>query len=164
MRISMIVAAAENNVIGIDNKLPWHLPADMQFFKRTTNGHPIIMGRKSYEALGKPLPNRTNIVITRQTDYKPEGTIVVSSPEEALETAVEYNKEEIFIIGGGNIYQTMLSLANRVYLTRIHTEVEGDAYFPELPAYEWELTQAERHEADEKHKYAFTFQTWDRKD
>ena len=133
MRISMIVAAAENNVIGIDNKLPWHLPADMQFFKRTTNGHPIIMGRKSYEALGKPLPNRTNIVITRQTDYKPEGTIVVSSPEEALETAVEYNKEEIFIIGGGNIYQTMLSLANRVYLTRIH-------------------------------KYAFTFQTWDRKD
>ena len=162
MRISMVVAAAENNVIGKDNKLPWHLPKDLKFFKKVTDGHPIIMGRKTLEALGRLLPNRTHIVITRQEGFSPPGVLVAPSPEKALQLAAEHDKNEVFIIGGGEIFHIMLPLTDRVYLTRVHAVIEGDAHFPELPPAEWRLVSAEYHYADEKHKYDFTFQIFDR--
>lgn len=163
MRISMIVAASENNVIGKNNELPWHLPLDLKFFKTTTKGHAVIMGRKTIESLGKPLPHRTNIVITHQKDYQCEGAIVVPSPEKAVELAKTLDNNEAFIIGGGEIFKLMLPLADRVYLTRVHAQVDGDAHFPVLPSSDWELTSEEPHPKDEKHQFAFTFRVFDRK-
>jgi len=163
MRVSMVVAASENNVIGKDNKLPWNLPKDMKYFKNLTNGHPIIMGRKTLEALGKPLPNRTNIVITRQANYLPAGVLVAATPEKALELAFQHEINEAFIIGGGEIFHLMLPLTNRVYLTRVHAIVDGDAYFPVLSPDDWRLVSEEKHEADDKHLYSFSFEVFDRK-
>jgi dihydrofolate reductase len=163
MRISMIVAAGENNVIGRNNDLPWKLPKDMRYFKETTSGHPVVMGRKTLESLGNPLPNRTNIVITRNSKLPFDGIIITSTPTEALEKAAKEHNEEVFIIGGGEIFTQTLAITDRVYLTRVHYEFEGDAYFPELPENEWQCTSADHHEPDEKHAYAFTFEVWDRK-
>ena len=163
MRISMIVAAGENNVIGRNNDLPWNLPKDMRYFKQTTSDHPVIMGRKTLDSLKKPLPNRTNIVITRSAELPYEGVVLVADPTEALKVAEKENKEEAFIIGGGEVFKQTLNLTDRVYLTRVHESFEGDAFFPELPRSQWKLVSAERHETDEKHAYAFTFEVWDRK-
>lgn len=151
--ISIIVAVAQNNVIGKDNDLIWHLPADMKFFKEKTNGHCIITGRKNYESIPekfRPLPNRTNIVITRQANYQAPGAIVVDSIEKAIEEAKATNDPEIFIIGGAEIYKQCLRYANRIYLTQIHHSFEGDAFFPELNSNEWKETQRIKGPLDEK--------------
>ena len=163
MTISLIVAAADNGAIGKDNQLLWHLPNDLRFFKNTTWGMPVIMGRKTFESVNKPLPGRHNIVITRQPDWKAEKVWTVHSLGEALSKAAETNCLEAFIIGGGDIYLQALPLARRVYLTRVHASPEADVFFPELPAAEWELISAEDFPADDKHAFAYSFQRWERR-
>ncbi len=158
--LSIVVAAAENGAIGKDNQLLWHLPNDLKFFKRTTSGHTIIMGRKTYESVGKPLPNRRNIVITRQPDYAAVGVEVVHSLEEAL--ALCTTEATVFIVGGAEIYQQALPLVGRIYLTRVHAAMEGDSYFPALEEMEWVLVSAESHLADERHQYGYTFMVYER--
>lgn len=162
MTISLVVAASENNVIGKDNRLLWHLPNDMKFFKNTTWGMPVIMGRKTFESLGKPLTGRTNIVMTRDKDWAAKGTTVSSNMEEAIKAAAETDAKEVFVIGGGEIYKQVLPQANRVYLTRVHTKLEGDAFFPELPAKDWRLLSQLDFTADAKHAFAYSFQVWQR--
>ncbi len=163
MRLSAITAIAQNNIIGKDNSLPWHLPADMKFFKKTTMGHAIIMGRKTYESFKKALPGRTNIVITRQSDYTLSDAIVVHSLEEGIEKAKEIEKEEIFILGGAQIFEQSLPLIDRLYLTRIYEAFEGDIQFPDFEVNQWEMTGIEPHEPDEKNKYYYAFQLWEKK-
>ena len=150
MTISLVVAASENNVIGKDNRLLWHLPNDMKFFKNTTWGMPVIMGRKTFESLGKPLTGRTNIVMTRHKDWTANGTRASANIEEALEAAAETDAKEVFVIGGGEIFKQVLSQASRVYLTRVHVKLEGDAFFPELPPAEWQLLTQLDFDADAK--------------
>lgn len=146
MKLSLIVAAANNNVIGRNNELPWHLPQDLKYFKSVTLGKPVIMGRKTFESIGKPLPGRTNIVITRQPDWKFSGVLVAQSVEEAIEIAGQFRAEqnqvsdEVMVIGGAEIYRHALPMADRVYLTRIEKNIEGDAHFPALSAEQWEKT------------------------
>jgi dihydrofolate reductase len=152
--VSAIVAMAENRVIGKNNQLPWHLPADLKHFKELTTGHSIIMGRKTYESIGKPLPNRENIILTRDKNYQAEGCKVVHAIEEAIKLAA-HNKE-LFIIGGAEIYQQAMPYIHRIYLTVVHHYFEGDTYFPALNN-EWREISNERHEADEKNDYAFSF-------
>jgi dihydrofolate reductase len=164
MTISMIVAASENNVIGKDNQLLWNLPNDMKFFKNTTWGFPVIMGRKTFDSLGKALPGRTNIVITRQSDWKANNVQVVRTLDDSIKAAVAAtDAKEIFIIGGGQIFEQALPQTNRVYLTRVHTVIDGDAYFPVLPETEWQLFSKIDFPTDEKHAYAYSFEVWDRK-
>ncbi|MFW6145362.1 MAG: dihydrofolate reductase [bacterium] len=158
--LSMIVAAAENNAIGKDNKLLWHLPDDLKHFKNTTKGHHIIMGRKTFESNGLPLPKRTNIIITKNKDFTADGCLIVHSIDEALEIAK--NDNEPFIIGGETIYRQAMPLAERIYLTRVHTEIEGDTFFPEIDENEWEEKSREYHEKDEKHPYPFSIITLER--
>lgn len=163
MHISIIVAAAENNVIGLHNKLPWHLPADLKYFKQTTMGKPIIMGRKTFEEVGRVLAGRPNIMITRQPNFRHEGLHVVSSIEAAIEKASTFGADEVFITGGGEIFRQAWPLVNRMYITRVHGNPEGDAFFPAFDAAQWTLVSSRRHEKDEKHAYAFTFEVWERK-
>tara|TARA_B100001173_G_C15725469_1_gene436237 strand:- start:91 stop:594 length:504 start_codon:yes stop_codon:yes gene_type:complete len=161
MRVSLIVAASENNIIGKDNDLIWHLPKDMRFFKETTEGHHIIMGRRNFESIPhkfRPLPNRTNIIITRQKDYRAYGSITVNSIEDALEIAKKNKDNEPFIIGGGQIYKIALdrNLVDRIYLTRIHHKFNGDTYFPKL-GNEWKELNKIENKIDNKHKYKYDF-------
>jgi dihydrofolate reductase len=154
--IASIFALSANQVIGRDNKLPWHLPADLKFFKATTLHHPIIMGRKTFESIGKPLPQRTSIIITRQPDYKAPGAQVVNSLTDAIE-AGKTIKEEIFIIGGAEILKEALPLIDTMYLTRIHAEFEGDVFYPAIKEQEWEEIWREDHQPDEKNLYSYSF-------
>jgi dihydrofolate reductase len=166
MIISLIVAASTNNVIGKDNKLLWHLPNDMKFFKNTTWGMPVIMGRKTYDALaGQPLPGRFNYVITRNKDWKPgnEKAQVVDTLAKAIHAAEETDCKEAFVIGGGQIYAEAMSIADRIYMTRVHTVVEGDTVFPVIDEREWRLTSDMDFPVDEKHAFAYSFQVWERK-
>lgn len=163
MTLSLLVAAAENNVIGKDNKLPWHLPNDLKYFKNLTWGMPVVMGRKTYESFGKPLRGRRNIVITRNKDWKAEGAEVVHSIQDAITLAKESEVKEIFIIGGGEIFKTVLPDANRIYITRIHHSFEGDAYFPVINQDEWHLVKRHDCVADEKNANAHSFQVWEKK-
>ena len=163
MILSLLVAASENNVIGKDNKLPWHLPNDLKYFKNLTWGMPILMGRKTFESIGKALPGRKSIVITRNNDWQREGVEVVHSIEEAIQKAEGYGVKEIFVIGGAEIFKTALPVANRIYLTRIHHNFGGDVYFPQVSNQEWDLTSSRFCEADEKNIYNHTYQVWDRK-
>ena len=163
MIISLVVAAAKNNGIGKDGKMPWHLPNDMKHFKNVTWGLPVIMGRKTYESLGKPLPGRTNIIITRQQYQAAEGVFVVHDIKEAMAAAAETDAKEAFVIGGGEIYRQTLPVTQRIYLTRVHTTIEGDTYFPEISESEWNLLSQLDFTADEKHAYAYSFQVWQRK-
>lgn len=167
MTLSLIAAIADNNVIGRDGKLPWHLPDDLKHFHDLTVGHPVIMGRKTYESIPekhRPLPDRTNIVLTRQ-DIEIPGCVVVHSIEEAIDRAMGYELpatsglrlQEVFVIGGAEIYRQALPLARRMYLTRVHAQVEGDAFFPEVDWGEWEAVSREEHPADSRHVYSFTF-------
>ena len=163
MKVSLIVAVAENGVIGKDNDLIWHLPNDMRFFKETTTGHHVIMGRKNFESIPhkfRPLPNRTNIVITKQSDYKAEGCIVVNSVEEALKVAKSNGDNEVFIIGGGQIYRIALekNLVDKIYLTKVYHSFDGDTFFPEL-SNKWREESKIINKADEKHAYDFDFIT-----
>ena len=163
MTISFIVAVSENNVIGKDNKLPWQLPSDMKYFKNKTWALPVVMGRKTFEALGKPLEGRTKIVITRQTDWNPRGVEIVHSIDQAIVAATKLDAKEIFIIGGSELFSAALPSADRIYLTLIHHEFEGDAVFPTLNQEEWKLASNKDFVADEKNKYAHSFQVWERK-
>ncbi|MDX1499159.1 MAG: type 3 dihydrofolate reductase [Woeseiaceae bacterium] len=158
--ISLVVAASENGVIGRDGGLPWRLGDDLRRFKALTMGKPIVMGRKTFESIGRPLPGRQNIVITRQTGFTAEGCDVVASQEEAVAAAGD--ADEIMVIGGGEIYALFLPRAERVYLTRVAAEVEGDTHFPDLPADEWTETAHESHMANERNDHDFTIITYDR--
>ena len=154
--ISIVVAIADNNVIGKDNQLIWHLPADLRHFKQKTMGHPMIMGRKTFESIGKPLPGRTTIIVTRQQDYSAAGCIVTNSVQEAIEKARELD-EQVSIVGGAEIYRQALPFVDHLYLTRVHHTFDGDTFFPELNEAEWEQISAEAHAPDEKNKYPYTF-------
>ena len=167
MKVSLIVAVSQNGMIGKDNDLIWHLPKDMKFFKDTTLGHHVIMGRKNFESIPhkfRPLPNRTNIVITRQSDYKAEDSIVVNSVEEALKVAKSNGENEAFIIGGGQIYKLALeaNLIDRIYLTKIHHSFDGDTFFPELSS-DWEEINREDCFKDNNHKYDYSFLVLEKK-
>ena len=158
--ISIIVAADENNVIGKDNDLIWHLPDDLRFFKEKTSGHAIIMGRKTFESVGRPLPKRTNIIITRDTNFSVEDCIVVDSLEKALEEAYKVDPNP-FIVGGEQIYRLALPKAERIYLTRVHHQFDGDRHFPELDA-SWQEVESVPHPSDEKHAFSFTIKTYNK--
>ena len=162
MTISLVVAAATNNAIGKDGKLPWHLPNDMKHFKNITWGMPVVMGRKTFESLGKALPGRKNIVISRQTGLKVDGVITVKSIDDAMFVARETDAKEVMVIGGGEIYQTLFEKARRIYLTRVEAEPEADTFFPSLKPNEWHLVSQQNYEADEKNDYNYSFQVWDR--
>ena len=159
--ITLIAAAGEQNELGKDSDLVWHLPDDFKRFKKLTTGHHIIMGRKTYETFPKPLPNRTHIVITRNKNYQKEGAVVVHSLDEALLKA--HNDPQPFIIGGGEIYKMSIDTADKIELTRVHGTFEADTYFPEIDKEEWQLISEVKHEKDEKHNYAFTYLTYERK-
>ena len=161
--ISIIVAASENNAIGKSNAMLWHLPEDLKFFKNTTWGMPIIMGRKTFEAVGKPLPGRTNIIVTSNKDWSAENTITTTNIDDAIKVANDTNSKEIFITGGGEIYRQTLPIADKVYLTRVHTTIDGDAFFPEMDLNTWEIDFEKHVKSDEKNKFDMTFQTWKRK-
>ncbi len=163
MVLSSVVAASTNNIIGKDNQLLWRLPNDMKFFKNTTWGMPVVMGRKTFESLGKPLTGRTNIVITRKKDWTAEGVKVVSNLDEAMATAADADAKEAFIIGGGEIYKQTMPLVHRIYITRVHAILEGDTSFPFIDEKEWELLSQLDFKADEKHKYDYCFQVWQRR-
>ena len=154
-RITIIAAAASNNALGKDNKLIWHLSKDLQHFKTLTNGHAVIMGRKTFESMPRALPNRTNIVITRQSDYQAENITVTSSLSEAL--TIAKNDPRPFIIGGGEIYKQSMSVADEIELTRVHANFDADTFFPEINSHQWKEVWREEHAADEKHAHAFTF-------
>lgn len=160
--ISLIAAMSENRVIGRDGGLPWHLPADLKHFQQTTMGHPVIMGRRTFESLGRPLPGRTNIIVTRNPDYELDDAIVVRSLDEAIQAAEDDDPEEIFILGGEEIFRQALPRAQRMYLTLVQAEFDGDVMFPEFNAGEWRTVEQREHPADEKNKYACTFQTIER--
>ena len=159
--INVIVAKASNNVIGAKNELIWHLPNDLKHFKNLTSGHPIIMGRKTFESLGRPLPNRTNIVITRDKNWQGENVAKEFSLEKAIESAKKIN-EDIYIIGGGNIYKQAMEFADVLYITEVHHEFEGDTYFPEIDEEIWEEVDRENFMKDEKHPYAYSYVTYKR--
>ncbi len=160
MKVSVIAAVSENGVIGRDNAIPWHLPADLKRFKRLTTGHPLIMGRKTLESIGRPLPDRTSIVLTRDDGYRPDGVLVARDLDEAL--ALAAGADEVFVIGGEAVYATALARADRLYLTKVHAEIAGDAHFPPVDLSQWALVEEQRHEPDERHRYAFTFRMYER--
>ena len=163
--VSLIVAATRNQVIGLENQMPWHLPADLRYFKQCTLGKPIIMGRKTWESLGRPLPGRLNIVISRQADAELAGAEVfadlASAIERGQEWAAQQGVDEVMVIGGGQIYQQAIALAQRVYLTRIELELEGDTFFPVLDAGDWQQTSAQAHPAQNTEP-GYTFEVWQR--
>ena len=158
--ISLIVAASANNVIGAQGELPWRLSDDLRRFKEITMGKPIVMGRKTWDSIGRPLPGRQNIVITRQPGFAAEGCDVVTSVAGAISAAG--NAAEVMVIGGSQIYELFLPRADRLYLTRVHAEVEGDAFFPVITEQEWRLVDEEHHAADERNEHAFSFQRFER--
>ncbi|MCX6816080.1 MAG: type 3 dihydrofolate reductase [Candidatus Aenigmarchaeota archaeon] len=160
MIISIIVALGKNNVIGSDNKLPWRLKADMKKFVSLTTGKPVIMGRKTFESIGRPLKNRTNIILTR-TDYAVEDAVVVSSIDEALKAA--HGSEEVMIIGGASIYEQFLPLADRLYITYVDCNADGDAFFPDFNKDEWNQVSREEHKADSENTYDYTFVVLERR-
>ena len=163
MTVSIIAILSANDVIGRDNRLPWHMPADLKRFKALTMGHHLIMGRKTYQSMGKPLPGRINVVVTRNVDFNPEGVAVARSVEEAISKAEAAGETEAFIAGGAEIYGQTLHRADRMYLTRIHAEFEGDTFFPEFDdVAEWKLVDAEHFESDEKNAWPYTFLTYER--
>ncbi len=162
MIISAIVAVSRNGFIGKNNQIPWYLPADLKYFKRTTLHHHIIMGRKSYLSIGRPLPKRENIVVSRDPFLVVNGCTVVHSIEEAIQFAKDHGEEEAFIIGGGEIYRQSVPLWDRLYLTEVDIEVEGDVRFVEWDSKEWQLVSEDNHSPDEKNEFAYSFKIYDR--
>lgn len=160
--LSHIVAASENNVIGVEGQLPWRLLNDFKYFKNKTWCMPVIMGRNTYESLKKDLPGRINIVLTKKTDWHAGNVVVAHDIDEAIEKAKESDTKEIFIIGGGEIFKQTLHKINRVYLTRVHTTVKGDTSYPELNKTEWKLMQSESFPADQKNNFPYTFEVWEK--
>ncbi len=162
MIISCIVAIAKNNVIGNDNDIPWYLPADLKYFKKITSGHHILMGRKCYQSIGRPLPNRTNIIITRDPYFITSNALVVHSIEEALSAAYENGEKECFIIGGGTIYEQTKNLWDRLYLTEVDVNPEGDIKFVDFEEKNWKLVSEEHHQKDEKNKFNYCFKLFEK--
>ena len=169
MSVALIAARSENDVIGHGGKIPWHLPTDLKRFKALTTGHVIIMGRKTFESIGRPLPDRLTVVISRDTGYTRPGITVVHSPEAALEyaeqgllTPGQRDGGDILVVGGAEIYRLALPFTERMYLTRVHAVVRGSVLFPEFSMKEWTLTESERHPADAKNEHDYTFEVWDR--
>ena len=161
MTISIIVAMTADRVIGRDNTLPWRLPADLRRFKRLTLGHHLVVGRKTWESIGRPLPGRKMVVITRQRNFRADGVEVVHSVDDALAVARKNGEDEVFIAGGEDIYRQTLARAHRLYLTRVHATLEGDAFFPEYDAAAWTEVEREDRAADEKTPHAFSFVTYE---
>jgi dihydrofolate reductase len=167
MRISLVVAASENDVIGADGGIPWRLPDDQQFFKHLTLGHHIVMGRRTYESIGRLLPGRSTIIVSSNRAYAVDGAVVAHSLDDALDHARERDDDEVFIVGGASLYRLGLPIADRLHLTRVHAEVAGDAGFPDrvaLRAAGWKLIDEQAHAADDRHDHAFTIQCWERSD
>lgn len=160
--LSHIVAASENNVIGSKNELPWKLSNDFAYFKNKTWGMPVIMGRKSYESLKKSLPGRINIVVTNKTDWQPKDVFVVNNINDAIAKAEESNIKEIFIIGGGEIFKQTIDIISRIYMTRVHANIEGDTFYPEIKKDTWKLVSEQSFPADDKNNYAYTFEVWEK--
>ncbi len=163
MIVSAIVAAAKNRVIGKNNDIPWYLPADLKYFKKMTLNHHIIMGRKCYQSIGRPLPKRTNIVLTRQPFFTSSGCIVARSIQEALEIAHDNGEKEAFIIGGGEIYQQSMEFWDKIYYTDVDLEVDGEVYFPEIPSSDWKLVREDIRLANGKNEYNYNFKLFERK-
>lgn len=166
MRIALIVALSDNRVIGRNNQMPWHLPEDLKYFKRVTMGKTILMGRKTFESIGRPLPGRTNVVITRQRTWQADGVRVVHSLSEGLELATSLSlidaNEEVIVIGGAQIYRETLPRAQRLYLTEVHAQIEGDTFFPEISDHEWRETGREDHQPEPANPYSHSFVVLDR--
>ncbi|MGV3591125.1 MAG: type 3 dihydrofolate reductase [Gammaproteobacteria bacterium] len=167
MKVSLIVAMSQNRVIGRENQMPWHLPDELQYFKRVTMGKPVLMGRNTFESIGKPLPGRPNIVITRNTDYEVDGISVVNSVEDALDLAEQLTEHdanaEAMVIGGAQIFAATFPRADLLYLTIVQAEVEGDVFFPEFPAEEWRLVSREERDANERNPYPYSVLVLERK-
>lgn len=170
MKIALVVAVARNGVIGRDNALPWHLPEDLKFFKRVTMNKPVVMGRKTYDSIGKPLVHRTNVVITRNADYRPPGVLVVDSIETALARCESLlrmqsapDDAEVSVIGGAQIFEGVLPIADRLYFTEVHADIEGDIYFPEFDRSEWVEVSREDRAACDKNPYPYSFVILERK-
>ncbi len=160
IKISLIVAAAQNNAIGLNNKMLWHLPNDLRFFKNKTWGLPLIMGRRTFESLGKALPGRTNIIITRNHGYTAPDAVVVNTLQAAIDEALKLNSKEIFISGGGEIYKQALPLANTMYITRVAASPEADAFFPEFDDDKWIRIEERKFSKDDKHAFDYSFEHW----
>ena len=160
--LSHIVAASENNIIGIKNGLPWKLPDDFKYFKNKTWSMPVIMGRNTFESLKKDLPGRINIVVTTKTDWHPKNVFIANDISEAIEKAKESEASEIFINGGGAIFTPPFDIIDRIYLTRVHTTVAGDTYYPEMDKSTWKRIKEDAFPADSKNNYPFTFEIWER--
>ncbi|PVV56964.1 dihydrofolate reductase [Chryseobacterium sp. HMWF035] len=158
---TIVVAMGEKNEIGFENQLLWHLPKDLKHFKEITSGHPVIMGRKTYESIGKPLPNRTNIVVSRKTDWFEEGILIVGSIKEAVKFAKKID-EDVFIIGGGKIYEQTMDVVDKLEVTLVKADLEADTFFPKIDPKIWKKTDEICHEKDEKNQYDFCFQTFER--
>jgi len=160
MRLSIIVAQGENRVIGRQGDLPWRLSADLRRFKRLTMGHHLVMGRRTWQSIGRPLPGRTTVVLSSQADFRPQGAAVARDLDEAIRLAT--GDEEVFVVGGQQVYEAALHRADRLYLTTVHAEVEGDRYFPPLDPRHWKLISEERHPADGRNEFDYTFAVYDR--
>ncbi len=167
MKISLVVAMSQNRVIGHQNQMPWHLPNELKYFKRVTMGKPVIMGRNTFESIGKPLPGRPNIVVSRNPDFEADGVSVVASVEDSLELAEQLTERdanaEAMVIGGAQIFAVTLPLADRLYLTEVNAVVEGDVFFPEFPLADWRLVSREEHAADAANPYAYTVMVLERR-
>ncbi|WP_400241843.1 dihydrofolate reductase [Niallia sp. JL1B1071] len=160
--ISLIVAMDRNNVIGVNNQLPWHLPEDLKYFKKVTTGHPIVMGRKTRDSIGRNLPNRENVIITRNPDYICEGCTIIHSIDEFYKWSFAHREEEIFVIGGAELFAETISKTDRLYITRIDHEFDGDTFFPALNWQEWELVSEQKGIEDEKNLYSHVFYVYER--
>ncbi|MCX4188633.1 type 3 dihydrofolate reductase [Methylophaga sp. OBS4] len=161
MKIAIIVAMDEQGLIGKNNDLPWKISADLQFFRRTTMGKPLIMGRNTHESIGRPLPGRRNIIVTRQPDYQAEGCEVVHSAEAALSACQD--AEEVMVMGGASLYEQLLPRCDRLYLTRVHARLEGDTWFPAWDENDWQLLSCDDHQADEKNEFDYSFMLLERR-
>ncbi len=162
MVITLVVAAAKNNAIGRDNHLLWRLPNDMRYFKNITWGMPVLMGRKTFESLGKALPGRRNMVLTKQTEWKANGVVSVPNIDDAIFLTKEMDVKELMVIGGGEIYKSVFEMADRIHVTRVDGEFEADTFFPAIDPAIWKLVSKKDHEADAKHAYNYSFQVWEK--
>jgi dihydrofolate reductase len=167
MKISLIVAMSQNRVIGRQNQMPWHLPAELKYFKQVTMGKPVVMGRNTFESIGKPLPGRANIIVTRNAEYDADGVSVVNSVQDALDLADQLNEHdanaEVMVIGGAQIFVETLPVADRLYLTEVHAIVDGDVFFPQFPREQWRLVSREDYAADAKNPYSYSVLVLDRR-
>lgn len=161
MIVSMLVAADEKNGIGFQNKLPWHLPADLKYFKKLTLDHHVLMGRKTFESIGKPLVERVNLVLTGDENYVQPGTVTINTLEEGIKLANDAGESELFVIGGATVFKACLPLTDRLYLTRIHSEFPADTFLPFEISPGWKLVKRDAHEADEKNKWPYTFEVYE---